>query len=207
MSKYLIHYGTSGMKRGVRLFQFKDGTWTSLGKERRRAQYESTGKAIARGASATGAIASAAGSAALAGRLAAKGDDRMFMPGKDGKPSDYSKIVKEGSNIQDEFMKSYNSFGNNSRGDYNFDDLTDDQLNQIKMRLELERRVSELLEEDYKQQKKAQIHLDDVLRIVGGLSSIGLSIATIYSLVRGNKAKAAKEAADAAAAAEKAAKK
>lgn len=32
----LMHYGTKGMKRGVRLYQNLDGTWTELGKERRR---------------------------------------------------------------------------------------------------------------------------------------------------------------------------
>lgn len=191
MSDYLIHYGTSGMKRGIRLFQFKDGTWTSLGKERRRAQYESSGRRVARGVSAAGAIASAGGNAALAGTLGAKGNDQLFKPGKDGKPSDYTKIVNEGSKIQDEFMKSYRSFDNNQRGEYDFEDLTDEQLNQIKSRLELERRVSELLEEDYKQQEKGKIHLTDVLGVVGAVSSIGLSAATIYSLIRGSKIKSA----------------
>lgn len=33
---FLMHYGVPGQKRGVRNYQFKDGTWTELGKERRR---------------------------------------------------------------------------------------------------------------------------------------------------------------------------
>ena len=32
----LMHYGTPGMKKGVRRYQNEDGTWTELGKERRR---------------------------------------------------------------------------------------------------------------------------------------------------------------------------
>lgn len=33
---YLMHYRTPGSKNGVRLYQYPDGTWTELGKERRR---------------------------------------------------------------------------------------------------------------------------------------------------------------------------
>lgn len=33
---WLMHYGTKGMKKGVRRYQHYDGTWTELGKERRR---------------------------------------------------------------------------------------------------------------------------------------------------------------------------
>lgn len=37
----LIHYGTKGMKWGVRRYQNKDGTLTSAGKKRKRASYAS----------------------------------------------------------------------------------------------------------------------------------------------------------------------
>lgn len=33
---YLMHYRTPGSRNGVRLYQYPDGTWTELGKERRR---------------------------------------------------------------------------------------------------------------------------------------------------------------------------
>lgn len=33
---FLMHYRTPGSKNGVRLYQYPDGTWTELGKERRR---------------------------------------------------------------------------------------------------------------------------------------------------------------------------
>lgn len=36
MENTLIHYGTPKMQKGVRRYQNKDGTWTELGKERRR---------------------------------------------------------------------------------------------------------------------------------------------------------------------------
>lgn len=35
----LWHYGVKGMKWGVRNYQNKDGTWTKLGKERRKAKW------------------------------------------------------------------------------------------------------------------------------------------------------------------------
>lgn len=33
---FLMHYGVPGQVHGIRNYQFKDGTWTELGKERRR---------------------------------------------------------------------------------------------------------------------------------------------------------------------------
>lgn len=39
MEYYLIHHGIKGQKKGFPRFQNPDGTWTDLGKERRRAQY------------------------------------------------------------------------------------------------------------------------------------------------------------------------
>ena len=33
---FLIHYGVKGQVHGIRNYQFRDGTWTELGKERRR---------------------------------------------------------------------------------------------------------------------------------------------------------------------------
>lgn len=35
---YLMHYGVKGQQKGVRKYQNPDGTWTELGKERRRKQ-------------------------------------------------------------------------------------------------------------------------------------------------------------------------
>lgn len=37
---WLVHSGVRGMKHGNRRYQNEDGTWTELGKARRRAQYE-----------------------------------------------------------------------------------------------------------------------------------------------------------------------
>ena len=34
--EFLMHYGVPGQVHGIRNYQFKDGTWTELGKERRR---------------------------------------------------------------------------------------------------------------------------------------------------------------------------
>lgn len=44
----LYHSGVKGMKKGVRQYQNPDGTWTELGKERRRKQSKSNGKDIKR---------------------------------------------------------------------------------------------------------------------------------------------------------------
>lgn len=43
-----MHYGTLKMQRGVRRYQNKDGTWTELGKERRRAGNAGSTRRIAK---------------------------------------------------------------------------------------------------------------------------------------------------------------
>ena len=41
LRKYLVHYGIKGQKWGVRRYQNKDGSYTSVGKRRRRSQNSS----------------------------------------------------------------------------------------------------------------------------------------------------------------------
>lgn len=183
--KYLMHFRTKGSKNGQRLYQNEDGTWTAIGLARRRAEYEGAGRKIARGAAAVGTAAAAAGSIATAAAGAKSNDENFFKQGKDGKPSQYEKAVKESGNASDKALKMYKDLSAFDGDDaYELDNFSDAELKQMLDRMKLEKEVNHYLSEESNAAQKGKLHLDDVLSTVGTVASIAVSAATVYGLLK-----------------------
>ena len=157
----LKHYGVLGMKWGVRRYQNEDGTLTEAGKERysKNSNWEKRAR-------------------------------KLFVPtikaGKD-RPNmtPAEKIGKESINVVNEFKNIRRSTKDiKERGSSSNDsikELSDEELRKIINRLEMEQRYSQL---NAAAINRGRDNADDILDIVGGVLSIGLSGAMIYSLIK-----------------------
>lgn len=150
----LSHSGVIGMRWGRRLYQNKDGTYTALGKARRR-------------------------KGSIGGKY-----DRLFEPtikrGKDKAPQSPAEVAtKEASNMGD---KASNIFRRaqriaDERKPRESKQLTDDELRKRINRLELEKRYDTLKDEDI---RKGKVTAKDILDTVGDLTALSASAVAIY---------------------------
>lgn len=186
--KYLIHARTKGSKNGVRLYQNEDGTWTAIGLARRRAQYEGVGRKIAKGAAALGSVSSVAGGAVASAAAAKSGNGPATLSTANATSSS----VKSFNQLYDQL----DTTKGNER--YDMNDISDAQLDYLVQRLRKEKELNSYLNEEAEAAKKGKMHLSDVLAIVGTLSTVAVSAATIFSALKGAGAFSKKPEADAA---------
>lgn len=184
---FLSHSRTPGSKNGVRLYQNEDGTWTTLGLERRREEYRrankgSVGRNIARGTVAVTGIAASTAAGAATGIASYNRSDKAFAPGKDGKPSKVEKgaratneMVKATKDMTDAITKS----GKKQKPFLN--DLSNSQLEKMIKRMDLEKRYTDLSAGDT---DKGDDWVSTSLAVAGGLSAVGLSVAAIITAIK-----------------------
>lgn len=180
MEKYLMHYRTKGSKNGQRLYQREDGSWTSIGLDRRRAQYNGTGRKIAKGVAAGAAGASAAANIASAVALGRKGK-------LDSK--DYAKALESGNRATEKMSDAYRSLDSTDKRlsggkKYDFSKLSDGDLKRITNRLKMEQDLNYYLNKENEEAKVGREWVSDALSIAGGVAAIGASAATIYYMMR-----------------------
>lgn len=203
---YLVHWRTKGSKNGQRLYQNEDGTWTTIGKERRRDQYNSerNNSGFFRKAAAVGLIGATALAAGAAAASSAKASDKNkvdmssmsdeelrkastrsalenkykenmkkqeMQPGKQFQ--DISRSVSDATNSAGKII---DAFDTNETKRQDLTKYTNEDLQKMIDRLSLERRYSELSAKDTNRGKD---YLKKTLEIVGGLATIGGSVAAI----------------------------
>lgn len=184
---FLSHSRTPGSKNGVRLYQNEDGTWTTLGLERRREEYRqatkgSVGRNIARGTVAVTGIAASTAAGAATGITSYNRPDKAFAPGKDGKPSKAEKgaratneMVKATKDMTDAIAK------NGKKQKPYLNDLSNSELEKMIRRMDLEKRYTDLSTGDA---EKGGDWVNTSLAVAGGLSAVGLSVAAVLSAIK-----------------------
>lgn len=184
---FLSHSRTPGSKNGVRLYQNEDGTWTTLGLERRREEYRqatkgSVGRNIARGTVAVTGIAASTAAGAATGITSYNSPDKAFAPGKDGKPSKAEKgaratneMVKATKDMTDAIAK------NGKKQKPYLNDLSNSELEKMIRRMDLEKRYTDLSTGDA---EKGGDWVNTSLAVAGGLSAVGLSVAAVLSAIK-----------------------
>lgn len=182
---FLSHSRTPGSKNGVRLYQNEDGTWTPLGLERRRAEYNSQrgSKGVRIGRAAVGV----AGGAAAIGGIATssvyafnkKNIGRAFAPGKDNKPSPMEKATRAAGDSVGETRKLMELFDSPDKRPYT-NDLSNKELEQMIRRMDLEKRYSELSKSS---QAKGRDWVNTSIAAVGGLAALAGSAAAIITAI------------------------
>lgn len=158
---FLAHWRPKGSKNGVRQYQNKDGTYTELGKERRR-----KGGPLFRKPTK---------------EEVGKWFDPSIKGGKDKPPvSPAERIMKETGNTAErtahivKTLKPTKARPETKR-------MSDEELRKRIARLELEKRYNTLADEDV---SRGRIAFEDILSVVGDVAAIGVSGAIIYSTIR-----------------------
>lgn len=176
MSIYIAHSRTEGSKNGVRRWQYEDGTWTPEGLERRREEYRKINRKNGSGLRAliggTGAGLAAVG--AIAGVAGSKN------------PQQVTNAISTSKNTLDSSKQAADLFkkGKLRPSDVKTQDLSNDDLNNIVKRMELEKKYADLLDND---REKGGDWVTKVMGTVGGLLAAGASIAVIYSVIKAKK--------------------
>jgi len=194
---FIAHSRTKGSKNGVRLYQYEDGTYTELGKARRRkgdglSDYDRAVAAERRYVKSLNKMDRAERRAAReVSRSSTVGKDKAkklfaqsIKGGKD-KPnvSPIEKSLKETGEIVDEVTKAYQLIDSKKQSSKPRESksLSDEELRKRISRLELERRYDSLSESDV---DKGRYDTMDVLAFVGSTVGIFASAATIYSTLK-----------------------
>lgn len=156
---FIAHSRTKGSKNGVRLYQYEDGTYTELGKERRRVGFNK--------------------------EKAKKWFEPSVKVGKD-KPnvSPAEKVGKEAGNIASEVKNIGRVVSKTKPKDRPSKHMTDEELKKRIARLELERRYDSLSSEDV---SRGKLEFDDIMSMVGSTLAVGLSAVTLYATIRNVK--------------------
>lgn len=159
--EYLEHWRTKGSKNGVRLYQHEDGTYTELGKERRRVSFPKFKKP------------------------SKEAVNRWFDPsikgGKDRPPvSPAERIMKETGNTAERTANIAKTL-RPAKPRPETKKMSDEELRKRIQRLELEKRYNTLVDEDI---SRGKVALNDILSVVGDVAAIGVSGAIIYSTIR-----------------------
>lgn len=169
---YIAHFRTKGSKNGVRLYQNEDGTYTELGKERRRKNdsydYNRAVKAERRYTRHISSISS----------------DKLFTRDKQGKSPAESisgnvlNITRDASNI----ARIVSSTKKSSRSsDAKIKRMSDNELRERVNRLNLEKQYRSLTYEDT---SRGKIAAEDVLSIAGSVVTIGAGGVAIYATLK-----------------------
>ena len=157
---YLAHWRPKGSKNGVRQYQNKDGTYTELGKERRR-----KGGPLFRKPSK---------------EEVGKWFEPSIKGGKDKPPvSPAERIMKETSNTAEKtahIVKTLRPVKPRPETKR----MSDEELRKRISRLELEKRYNTLADEDL---SRGRIGFEDILSVVGDVAAIGVSGAIIYGTI------------------------
>lgn len=157
---YLQHHGIKGQKHGERRFQNEDGSYTELGKERRRVGFSEERKSKVRSFF-----------------------DPTIKAGKDKSPqSPAEKIVKSTGSIVGDATSLTNAISSISQRNKtnDFSEMTDAELRSTINRLQMERQLSELT----KQESRGMQTVKDILSIAGPVVSIVGGSVAIASTVR-----------------------
>lgn len=194
MSDYLMHFRTKGSKNGERRYQNEDGTWTNLGKERRRLEYNKIDKeklkSTAKKAGAlalVGATVAGSTAAAVAVGTNANTANKAFTKGKDDKPSAAEKITRSSKDGIEASQKIYRSIAKEDKKKEDLSKYSDDELRKRIARMDLERRYDELNSRNVSEGKD---YVDTALNIAGGIAAIAGSAAAIATAIYTIKSKA-----------------
>ena len=164
--EYLAHWRTKGSKNGVRLYQHEDGTYTELGKERRR----------------IGALKFKKPDKAEVKRVAKEMFEPSIKGGKDKPPmSPAERVGRETSNALDKTSHIVKTL-RPAKVHPETKKLSDEELRKRISRLELEKRYNSLKDEDL---SRGKVAFEDILSVVGDVAAIGVSGVIIYSTLKG----------------------
>ena len=151
----LYHHGIAGQKWGIRRFQYKDGTYTQAGKERKQKERKDY----------SGKINSA------------------FKPGKDGKASAAEKAARNVQDIVTTIQGTRNSYKSKTQRTKRYEEIkkmSDKELQEKINRLQKEKQLNDLLN-DRESVRSGKSVLDDILDIAVPVVGIGASAVTIYA--------------------------
>lgn len=168
---HIEHHGIIGMKWGVRRYQNKDGSLTSLGKRRLRNDEVTDkdgniieGKEADANAKIHSNVAGDYGTASAALTIFSKMNNQMANMARKSDTKRKSKIQKS----------------------IDMSDMSDKELNKAINRMNLEQRYSSLKADEI---DSGKMHVADILELAGGISAIGASAATIAVAIHTLKSK------------------
>lgn len=149
----LYHWGIDGMKWGFRRYQNEDGTYTELGKERRRKGFKA--------------------------KIRKEKINKAFEEIKNGKDKPLTSRAQEiARNSENIINKTSNIVKRYSTNNKDLSALTDDDLRKAINRFNLEKQYREI-EDSYTTSGKAVV--SNYLDTIGDVLAIGASAAVIYS--------------------------
>ena len=168
---YLEHHGIFGMKWGVRRYQNKDGSLTSLGKRRLNGSgYTDSDGNVLKGREAD---ARAKVHANVAG-------DYVNVAAGLGASS------KMNNKLADMSQRSHQRTKDKIKRGIDVSNMSDEELNKAINRMNLEQRYKNLKADDV---DSGKIYAEDVLRLAGDVAALGVSAATIAIAIHQLKSK------------------
>lgn len=196
----LYHWGIKGMKWGVRRYQNADGSLTSAGKKRKKANYSDEAKSMSteelrrkvnrlnneqRYAELTKSSSSAVSKTSDGVERITRSavDINKIYKATAGDNNPYSKLAGQGIDATSRAARLAKKVDNAARDKQHakrtrkkLENMTDSELTKEVDRLNLERQYSNLRESSA---RKGKVHVADVLDVAGDVLAIGASAVTI----------------------------